>query len=58
MKDAYSHCDTMLVILADENSSSSLGTSIMGSTPVYLFSLEDFHHLCSLIRSYGMVAIA
>ena len=41
MEDAYSHCDAMLVILADENSSSSLGSSIMGSTPVYSFSLED-----------------
>ena len=41
MEDAYSHCGAMRVILADENSSSSLGASIMGSTPVYSFSLED-----------------
>ena len=41
MEDAYSHCGAMRVILADENSSSSLGSSIMGSTPVYSFSLED-----------------
>lgn len=40
MEDAYSHCDAILVILADESSSSSLGSSTMGSTPVYSFALE------------------